>query len=102
MGNALRTQARRVLLRQVAPTYHCASASQKEQILEDFVDATGYVRKYAQWLLNHSEEVFAPPTSLRRRYGPEVEEALVLASQDAQPHLHETLHAVLAKHRRKP
>ena len=41
--------------------------------------ATGYVRKYAQWLLNHSEEVLAPPTALRRRYGPEVEEALVLA-----------------------
>jgi hypothetical protein len=26
-----------------------------------------------------TEEVFAPPTALRRRYGPEVEEALVLA-----------------------
>jgi hypothetical protein len=66
------------------------------------VTATGYVRTYALWLLNHSEEVKAKPTALRRRYGPEVEEALVLASQDAQPHLHETLHAVLAKHRRKP
>ncbi|BCL83739.1 transposase family protein [Ktedonobacteria bacterium brp13] len=40
---------------------------------------TGYARKYAQWLLNHVEDVFAPPTALRRRYGPEVEEALVLA-----------------------
>ena len=79
MGKGLRAQARRVLLRQVAPTYHCASAHQKQQILEDFVGATGYARKYAQWLLNHSEEVFEPPTSLRRRYGPEVEEALVLA-----------------------
>ena len=79
MGNGLRTQARRVLLRQVAPTYHCASGSQKQQILEEFVTATGYARKYAQWLLNHVEEVFAPPTVLRRRYGPEVEEALVLA-----------------------
>ncbi|HEY6407239.1 MAG TPA: hypothetical protein VIY29_07220 [Ktedonobacteraceae bacterium] len=36
MGNGLRTQARRVLLRQVAPTYHSASASQKQQILEEF------------------------------------------------------------------
>ena len=79
MGNGLRTQARRVLLRQVAPTYHCASASQKQQILEDFVGATGYARKYAQWLLNHAEEVFQSPTDLRRRYGPEVEQALVLA-----------------------
>jgi hypothetical protein len=79
VGKALRTQARRVLLQQVAPAYHLASGSQKQQILEEFVTATGYVRKYAQWLLNHSEEVFAPPTALRRRYGPEVEEALVLA-----------------------
>jgi site-specific recombinase XerD len=79
MGNGLRTQARRVLLQQVAPAYHRALGSQKQQILEEFVTATGYVRKYAQWLLNHTEEVFAPPTALRRRYGPEVEEALVLA-----------------------
>ena len=78
MGNGLRTQARRVLLHQVAPAYHCASASQKQQILEDFVGATGYARKYARWLLNHTEEVFAPPTALRRQYGPEVEEALVV------------------------
>ncbi len=79
MGNGLRTQARRVLLQQVVPAFHQASGSQKQHILEEFVTATGYVRKYAQWLLNHSEEVLAPPTALRRRYGPEVEEALVLA-----------------------
>src|SRR5260221_7583927 len=79
VGNGLRTQARRVLLQQVAPAYHRALGAHKQQILEEFVPATGYVRKYAQWLLNHTEEVFAPPTALRRRYGPEVEEALVLA-----------------------
>jgi site-specific recombinase XerD len=72
-------QARRVLLQQVAPAYHQALGSQRQRILEEFVAATGYVRKYAQWLLNHSEEVFAPPTAFRRRYGQEVEEALVLA-----------------------
>ena len=79
MGNGLRMQARRVLLRQIAPAYHQASGSQKQQILDEFVTATGYARKYALWLLNHVEEVFAPPAALRRRYGPEVEEALVLA-----------------------
>jgi site-specific recombinase XerD len=73
-----RTQARRVLLQQVAPAYHRASGTDKQQILEEFVSATGYARKYALWLLNHSEEVCAPPAALRR-YGPEVEEALVLA-----------------------
>ena len=79
VGNGLRTQARRILLRQIAPVYHEASGSQKQQILEEFVTATGYARKYAQWLLNHTEEIFTTPVILRRRYGPEVEEALVLA-----------------------
>ena len=79
MEKGSRTQARRFLLKQVAPVYHRASGVQKQQILEEFVSATGYARKYALWLLNHSEEVCAPPAALRRRYGPEVEEALVLA-----------------------
>jgi len=79
VGNGLQTQARRVVLQQVAPAYHEASGVQRQRILEDFVRATGYARKYAQWLLHHAEEVLAPPTELHRRYGPEVEEALVLA-----------------------
>ena len=79
MEKGFRTPARRILLGQVAPAYHQASGSQKQHILEEFVSATGYARKYAQWLLNHVEEVCAPPAALRRRYGPEVEEALVLA-----------------------
>ncbi|MBO0793436.1 MAG: hypothetical protein J2P36_21135 [Ktedonobacteraceae bacterium] len=79
MGNGWRTQARRVLLQQVAPAYHQTSGPQKQQILEEFVTTTGYAHKYAQWLLNHVEEVFVPPIALHRRYGPEVEEALVLA-----------------------
>src|SRR5258708_40080781 len=47
--------------------------------------ATGYVRKYAQWLLNHTEEVVAPTIALRRRSGSEVEEALVLAWKTLNP-----------------
>jgi hypothetical protein len=62
----------------MAPVYQQASSSQKQTILEEFVTATGYVRKYAQWLLGHAEEVLMSPTVLHRRYGPEVEEALVL------------------------
>ena len=58
MENGLRTQARRDLLGQVAPAYHTASVSHKQQLLEDFVTATGYAHKYAIWLLNHAEEVF--------------------------------------------
>ncbi len=78
MGNGLRMQARRILLHQMAQGYRQASGSQKHQMLDEFVNATGYARKYAQWLLNHVEEAFAQPGRLRRRYGPEVEEALVL------------------------
>jgi site-specific recombinase XerD len=76
--NGLRMQARRVLLQQVAPTYRRASEPQRQEILDVFVADTGYARKYALWLLNHAEEVLTPPAILRRRYGPEVEEALVL------------------------
>jgi hypothetical protein len=43
----------------MAPAYHQALGSHKQQMLEEFVTATGYVRKYAQGLLNHSEEVAA-------------------------------------------
>jgi len=87
--NGLRTQARRVLLQQVAPAYHQASGPQKQEILDEFVAHTGYARKYALWLLNHVQEVFTPPAALHRRYGSEVEEALVLAW--------ETLNRICAK-----
>src|SRR5579859_4436185 len=79
MENGLRTQARRVLLQQIAPAYHQASGEEKREIFATFMTATGYTRKYAVFLLNHVEEVFTPPAALRRRYGPEVEEVLVLA-----------------------
>lgn len=76
--NGLRTQARRVLLQQMAPAYQQASDLQRQEILEQFVTGTGYAHKYTLWLLNHAEEVLTPPAALRRRYGSEVEEALVL------------------------
>ncbi|HET8842431.1 MAG TPA: hypothetical protein VFN35_13250 [Ktedonobacteraceae bacterium] len=79
MGNGLRVQARRVMLQQVAPAYQQASGPQKQAILEEFVTATGYAYNYAQWLLNHVVEVFAPPTTLHWQYGPEIEAVLVLA-----------------------
>ena len=40
-------QAKRELLGQVAPRYHEASGAQKRHILDEFVAATGYARKYA-------------------------------------------------------
>ena len=61
------------------PAYHQASGSQKQHNLEDFVTATGYARTYAQWLLSHTEEIFTTPVILRRRYGPEVFAAVLVA-----------------------
>ena len=48
-------QARRALLRYLAPRYQRASPVQKTLLLDAFVEWTGYTRKYAIELLNHGE-----------------------------------------------
>jgi hypothetical protein len=76
---SLSYQAKQEVLHQMAPQYREASASQKLTLLEAFVASTGYVRKYARWLLNHAEEVQQTCGHPRlRRYGPEVQHALFL------------------------
>ena len=70
MEKRVKTHARRVLLQQIAPEYQQAAGPDKQCILERFVAETGYVRKYAVWLLNHAEEVVQPVDAPRRRYGP--------------------------------
>jgi len=75
-------QTRRELLQQMVPRYRGASAAQKGALLDEIAATTGYVRRYAMWLLNHSEEGQHPPGPRRqRRYGPEVQDALFLAWQ---------------------
>src|SRR5260370_34927987 len=49
-------QSKRELLWQIAPRYRDASKTLKEVILDEFVAATGNVRKYAIRLLNHPPE----------------------------------------------
>lgn len=72
-------RAKRELLIQTAPRYQEASAIQKIGILNEFVAATGYARKYAIRVLNHPGtprlEIERPSA---RRYGLEVQEALHL------------------------
>src|SRR6266700_2826895 len=64
----------------MAPQYREAPPSQKRVLLEAFIATTGYVRKYARWLLNHAEEVQQTHgRSQLRRYGPDVQHALFLA-----------------------
>jgi hypothetical protein len=70
-------QARRELVERMAPAYREASRSQKMLLLDTFVALTGYVRKYAMWLLNHP--VKSRPSIRHARpvqYGPEVQQVL--------------------------
>jgi hypothetical protein len=72
-------QARRELVECMAPQYRAASRSQKMRLLDTFVAMTGYVRKYAMWLLNHPEESRPRgPHARPIRYGPELQQALYL------------------------
>jgi len=77
---SLSLQAKREVLQQMAPHYRQASASEKRTLLESFIAITGYVRKYARWLLNHAEKVQQTHgRSHLRHYGPDVQHALFLA-----------------------
>src|SRR3954454_23560046 len=73
--------AKRELLLQVSAPYQEACPQQKSIILDEFIAATGYARKYAIRLLTHP----APPPAVAimrpraRRYGPAVQEALRVA-----------------------
>ncbi len=74
-------RAKRELLAQIAPRYHQARHTQKTLILDEFVAATGYARKYAIRLLTRPP--LPAPASIRRprapRYGPAVQAALETA-----------------------
>jgi hypothetical protein len=74
-------QSKRELLAQVAPRYQQASHAQKSIILDEFVAATGYARKYAIRLLTCPP--LPAPARISRprapRYGPAVQAALETA-----------------------
>src|SRR5260221_9524144 len=71
-------QAKRELLVQVAGRYRDATGHQKSRILDEFVAATGYARKYAIRLLTEPGLLPVKPLTRprARRYGPEVQAAL--------------------------
>jgi hypothetical protein len=73
-------QTRREVLQSMIPQYRKASSiKKKSRLLDAFTAITGYIRKYAMWLLNHAEEVQHPSQRSRpHRYGPEVQHALFL------------------------
>jgi hypothetical protein len=73
-------QARRALLRHLAPRYQQASSAQKTLLLDSFVEWTGYTRKYAITLLNHGKHGQQAIQRCRLpQYGPAVQQALFLA-----------------------
>ncbi len=77
-------QAKRELLAQTAGRYQAASHVQKAHILDEFVAATGYTRKYAIRVLRHPPPVAAAITRPRApRYGPAVQAALRVAWEAA-------------------
>ena len=64
----MRFQAKRELLVQVAARYRDASHAQKSVILDEFVAATGYQRKYAIRVLSQPLPVSAPIRRPRARH----------------------------------
>ncbi|EFH86194.1 integrase family protein [Ktedonobacter racemifer DSM 44963] len=78
MGVGLCLHTKREILRSMLPQYRQATLAQKRIILDEFTQLTGYHRKYAMWLLNHTEEGQSSPVRPRpRQYGAAVQEALV-------------------------
>jgi hypothetical protein len=77
-------QAKRELLAQTAARYQAAGHTQKTTILDEFVAATGYTRKYAIRVLRHPPPVAAAISRPRApRYGPAVQAALRVAWEAA-------------------
>lgn len=73
-------KAKKELLKNVYNRYQKASWKQKGKILDEFVEATGYHRKYALQLLHapeNSPSILRLPRKSSSRYTPEVVEALV-------------------------
>ncbi|MFN8484678.1 MAG: DDE-type integrase/transposase/recombinase [Anaerolineae bacterium] len=70
--------SKRELVTVVGPRYRAARRNEKSRILDEFVAATGYERKYAIQVLNHPPTPKPRKKRLKaRRYTPQVKEALL-------------------------
>ncbi len=77
-------QAKRELLAQTAARYQAVNRTQRTTILDEFIAATGYTRKYAIRVLRHPPPVAAAISRPRApRYGPAVQSALQVAWEAA-------------------
>ena len=80
--------ARRELLAATAPRYQEAAKTEKQMMLDEFVTATGYHRKYAITLLNNFDAASSTQTQRKhkphdRKYDEDVKEALIVAWEAA-------------------
>src|SRR5438132_13668363 len=80
MREGMSLQTRRELLQHMLPQYRGASTvKKKSKLLDAFTAATGYNRKYAMGLLNHTQDGQPLPQHPRpRQYGSDVQHALLL------------------------
>jgi hypothetical protein len=82
MQKPMGLRSRRELLRSVSSRYQVAGRKDKQRILDEFVAATGYHRKYAITILvqsgKPSDSVERKPRSRPRRYTEIVKEPLVV------------------------
>jgi hypothetical protein len=74
--------SRRELLRSITQRYRAAGRKDKQRIMDEFVEATGYHRKYAVALLNQNAEcpltTEKKPRHQKRRYSDDVKAALLV------------------------
>lgn len=79
MGAKMSLQARRELLNSLRPRYREANKTQKNKILDEFIQVTDYGRKHAIALLNKDVQETQRPkgTGRKRKYDEKVKDALV-------------------------
>ena len=77
MGSKMSLQVRRELILNIREKYRQSSWKEKNKVLNEFVAATGYQRKYAIQLLN--EKRITSPLSGRRKIGLKYDQAVQIA-----------------------
>jgi hypothetical protein len=100
-------RSRRELLAVVVPRYRAAHGADRKRFLDEFVESSGYHRKYALHLLNHPPKAPSPRKKRQRvpRYSAAVQRALItcwhatngICSKRLVPYLPEPV-AVLEQH----
>lgn len=82
MSKPMSLAARRELVSSISARYQAAARKDKKTILDEFIVATGYHRKYAISLLKHSASASASdkkkPRSRKRTYSEEVKQPLTM------------------------